>query len=420
MNPTHAGPRRSRSAWIYPVLFLPALATCADRPQAAVITVSDSAGVTIIEHGPLDEALAVWSVADSAETTIGRRPDEPPHLFSKVIGAVRLSDGRIVVGDELTREARYFDPRGEHLLTVGGQGEGPGELRFLYAVDRMPGDTVVLGGWPIGYRYWFDQEGRFLSRPMLGPWFPGQLGRTLPDGSLLLDSYPSGSLGNEVETWIARGEDPTMRPRGVVERVDRLGRSSHDTIAAIVGAEYLKSGTWPGRLAVHTLPSSTTTLVTWDDDQIYTANTGRPEIRVFGYEGGLERLIRWEVEPVAVTSADRDAFRQAVIARLRNPAQQRPHYERWLSDVEWPEVRHAFDTVLSDQDGRLWIKESAPADADPSDWLIFGTDGRALARVELPGGVRVLFIDGTHLVGTSVDDLDVPTIRVWRLNAGPG
>jgi hypothetical protein len=105
-----------------------------------------------------------------------------------VVGAVRLSDGRIVVADGLSREARYFDVGGEALQTVGGQGEGPGELRFLYSIDLIPGDTVVLGGWPIGYRYWFDEDGVFVNRPMLGPWFPGLLGRTLDDGSLLLDS----------------------------------------------------------------------------------------------------------------------------------------------------------------------------------------------------------------------------------------
>lgn len=100
---------------------------------------------------------------------------------------------------------------------MGGGGVGPGEVRFLFSVDRVRGDTVVVGGWPIGSPYWFDEEGSFVRDQLLGPWYPGMLGRTLPDGSLILDTYDFGSYGNTLENWAANGPDEDIRPAGIVE-----------------------------------------------------------------------------------------------------------------------------------------------------------------------------------------------------------
>ena len=144
------------------------VAACGPADRSAVATVRESAGVRIVEHATGFDGLDRWSLAKPPDAIIGILANEDPgHQFTEIRGAVRLSDSRIVVGDWGSREARYFDPSGNHLLTVGGAREGPGELRFLYVVDRLPGDTLVLGGWPIGSRYWFDERGEFIRNQAL-------------------------------------------------------------------------------------------------------------------------------------------------------------------------------------------------------------------------------------------------------------
>jgi hypothetical protein len=93
--------------------------------------VRDSAGVRIVEN-----ARPVWAPAEalrlslSPALVIGTRP-EPSYELSRVAGAARLSDGRIVIADGGSLQLRFFDSQGVFSNAVGGPGEGPGEFRRI-------------------------------------------------------------------------------------------------------------------------------------------------------------------------------------------------------------------------------------------------------------------------------------------------
>ena len=166
-------------------------------------------------------------------------------------------------------------PRGSPPPHRRGIWGGPGEIRSLYNVDRVRGDTLVIDGWPIGSRYWFDERGAFVRNQALGPWFPGMLGRTLPDGSLILDTYEFGSYGNTLETWAANGPDEDIRPAGVVELVSADG-SSVDTLGPILGESWHKTGQLRVNFAMHALPFTPIGLVAWSADHVFIGHTERP------------------------------------------------------------------------------------------------------------------------------------------------
>jgi len=105
-------------------------------------------------------ALAIWVEAGRAEcataqamdyvasrepvAAIGGRDEREAHRLHWAESALRLSDGRIVVGDVGSQELRFFDARGEHLRSVGGPGEGPGEFEGPWTMTRVRGDTVAV------------------------------------------------------------------------------------------------------------------------------------------------------------------------------------------------------------------------------------------------------------------------------------
>ncbi|WP_419943063.1 hypothetical protein [Candidatus Palauibacter sp.] len=60
--------------------------------------------------------------------SIGTAGGDPAYELFRVGGAMRLSDGRIVVANAGTGELRVYDPDGIHLASWGGQGDGPGEF----------------------------------------------------------------------------------------------------------------------------------------------------------------------------------------------------------------------------------------------------------------------------------------------------
>ena len=59
---------------------------------------------------------------------IGERDGESPYLFSRVRGAVRVPDGRIVVLEGESLEIRVFGPDGTHHVSFGRRGDGPLEF----------------------------------------------------------------------------------------------------------------------------------------------------------------------------------------------------------------------------------------------------------------------------------------------------
>ena len=318
-----------------------------------------------------------------------------------------------MVGDWGSGEARYFDREGHHLLTVGGSGEGPGEIRSLYNVDRVRGDTLVIDGWPIGSRYWFDERGAFVRNQALGPWFPGMLGRTLPDGSLILDTYEFGSYGNTLETWAANGPDEDIRPAGVVELVSADG-SSVDTLGPILGESWHKTGQLRVNFAMHALPFTPIGLVAWSADHVFIGHTERPEVHVYSLSGSLVRVIRWAAETVAVGGGDRDAFREDVMSGVRRPAQE-PFYRRWLAEISYPDTRPSFSALISDEEGFLWVRPSVPAEAEDVAWTVHGPDGQANATLSMPAHLEVLDVDVTHVLAGWKDDLDVEYVSSYRI-----
>lgn len=407
----HIAPRLVR--WVLGLSLLTGTVVC--DPEVASIgpAVRDSAGIRIVEHAA-GFALATWTLDAESEATIGDRADEDvAHQFTQIRGAVRLSDGRIVVGDWGSREARYFDAAGNHLYTVGGRGEGPGELRNLYSVDRVRGDTLVIGGWPIGSRYWFDENGDFVRNQALGPWFPGMLGRTLVDGSLVIDTYEFGSHGNTLENWAANGTEPDLRPEGIVELVSADGQRT-DTIGTIKAAKWHKVGELRQGFAMHVLPFSPIGLVAWSRDHVFIGQTEIAEVRAFDMQGSLAMILRWVPDEVSVTSADRSAFADGVLDGTRREGQV-PFLRRWLSEISYPDKKPPFAAMISDEDGNLWIRPSVRRDSESVRWTVYGPDGQALAHIDTPSDLTVFDVDATHLLAKRTDEFDVETVLSYRV-----
>ena len=391
------------------------LAGCAAEPPAVMVVSRDSVGIEIVENTAVrSSGLDQWQFSAEPVLEIGTVEGDPNQEFNGVIGAVRLSDGRILVGDRGSRELRFFDEEGNHRLTVGGPGEGPGEFGRLAAIDVLPGDTVVASDWPVGTLTWFDPLGGYVDKTRLGPFWPGLIGRTMADGSLLVDDYERGSYGNELEWWAATGQESHFRPTGVVVRVTRDG-SSVDTLGEIVGEEWYKIGKLRQGLTIHAAPFARTTQVAWNRDRFFVGETGRPEVEVYRLDGALVQIVRWEAEPTPVTGDDHDVFRDEVLNGLTRP-NRRPDYERWLAAVPYPESKPFFRELAADPSGHLWVQPWERGSEDRNRWLVFAPSGRLTAEVEVPAAHTILDLGTDYAVTVWKDDLDLEYVRIYHVS----
>ena len=100
--------------------------------------------VHIVENPAVSAAETIWRLVPEPVFSLGGSGVVEELSLFEVAGALRLTDGRIVVADGGSRTLKVFDPAGEFVRAAGGPGEGPGEFRALNHLARLPGDSVVM------------------------------------------------------------------------------------------------------------------------------------------------------------------------------------------------------------------------------------------------------------------------------------
>jgi hypothetical protein len=98
---------------------------CSGGAEPDDTTVTDSAGVRIVEHGAPPADLAEWVLDHAAAVDFATTPDIG-NLF-RVVEAVRLADGGVAVADAGNFRVVLFDASGSPRHVEGGEGDGPGE-----------------------------------------------------------------------------------------------------------------------------------------------------------------------------------------------------------------------------------------------------------------------------------------------------
>lgn len=112
--------------------------------SASAQQVRDSGGIRIVSYARNDAPKQHWTLDSKPLLEIGGVADEGPTSFARIVGAARLSDGRIAVANAQPSEIRMFSASGAFLRSLGRNGEGPGEFnqrlfRLLRADDSLIG-----------------------------------------------------------------------------------------------------------------------------------------------------------------------------------------------------------------------------------------------------------------------------------------
>jgi len=397
-----------------------ALTACAAPPDAATRTSGaagrDSAGIRIIDNTSVSPRAA-WSVSSTPALEIGAvQGGDPAALLDGVVGATRMSDGRIVIANGGTRELRFFSAQGQHLRSAGGQGQGPGEFRWLRRLGRIAGDTLIAADFRPGTLAWFDAAGNYLFTTLdsIRGVEPPLI---LTDGSLLEPLYESGGFGGEWESFAIRRrqaeQDGFFRPAFDLVRIAR-GNARRDTLGRFHSFELFKVHTEGPADATRMRPFARGTLLAFGPGRIYVAHSDSFDIRVYQEPATLTMRIRKPVASAPLLPMDRDAIEQ-LVARESPHEPRRTWMRRWLAEVPWPEAKPAIRALQGDALGYLWVAESARSDAPAETWSVFDPRGELLTTLELPAGLETFEIGTDYLLGLWRDPLGVEFIRLYTL-----
>ena len=362
-----------------------ALGTC-DSPSESRTTIrTDSAGI------PITTALAPqwgsgegWTISEEPLLEIGAVDGSDEYLLDGVIGAVRLSNGDIVLGEWASGELRRYDRNGTFMWRTGGQGEGPGEHAFLTFVGSLPGDSVVT--------------------------YDGALGRVQIFG-------PEGVVARTMRIESPWSGFPPTRVVGVSER--RLVMTFRDLEGEIpVGVVR-----WPGiRITTFSLDDgAVATLMDIPGAEQYITRT-ESSITYRGYEfgrgpqlamtGGRLALVDTEVFSVRSVSLD-DGATTAILRRdelaREVTSEDVEAYVEWMArrnvayggyseeqaEASKPVWRKApmaptlpvLGSIRLDAAGNLWVEPFAVYGSERSPFEVYAPDGTWLGSVATPPGL---------------------------------
>ena len=390
--------------------FLPlVLAACDPAPDSSLTARSDSAGIPITTAlVPLWGPGEGWTLRDEPLVEIGAVWGPEEYLLDGVTGAVRLSDGGIVLGERTSGELRRYDRNGTFVWRTAGQGEGPGEhqrLRFLF---RLPGDSVVTWDIALDRIQVFGPDGRVArSRRIESPWSGltarGVIGVSDRQIVLTFSDYresPAGVVrwpGVRIATWSL--DDGTVRELVSVPGGEQYVTRGDERISQMV-YEFGKGPRWsvmPGRLAIVDTESFSIRSVSLDN-------------------GTTTAILRRDVPIREVTSEHVEAFVEWMAHRnivyggysQEQAEASKPGWRKRPMASTLP----VLESILLDAAGNLWVEPYSLPGASTPPPEVYAPDGTWLGTVALPPGRGGLVANGGLEIG---DDY---VLGVWRGEQG--
>ncbi|HSR14783.1 MAG TPA: hypothetical protein VLL51_03480, partial [Gemmatimonadales bacterium] len=369
-------------------ILLPA-AACGGERGAAVPTVRDSAGITIVENaGTVWAEGRGWTVADTPTVSIGGLEGEAAADMSGIIGVVRLSDDRLAVANGAGPDIRFFDPAGAHLRTSGRKGSGPGEFQTLAGLFGFDGDSLLAADMLTRRMAVLAPDGSAAREFTLGGAGGMQVGEqsvslaipvgAFPDGSVLgmaqafrINQAPAGAY-RDTAAYVVFGPDGAVRDTAI-----RMpGIEMEQVTMNFMGREFTAPQPVPlGRITTLAVRSGT----------IAAARNDRYEIEVHSADGALVRLVRVAMAPRPVTDADQAAHRKEQLNVLANapgmgavPEPLKQQLRARIEQVKYPATYPYVQEMRYDPDGNLWVGEVQPAGTTVRVYAVFDTTGALL------------------------------------------
>lgn len=382
---------------------------CQPHDESSSVAVRDSAGVRIVENsGNNWPDGRGWRLASQPVLDIGASEGDPDYQLFRVVGALRLSDDRIVIANAGTGELLYYESSGRFISKSGGKGSGPGEFQGLTWLGRLGADTLVAFDWRNRRISIFDPNGNFVRSATLDALAPA------PPSHVYVGLFSDGSLLVGAQHLFASG---TIRT-GVYDdtifhvRFDPRG-ATYDTIGRQPGARSYVLAHDDG-LELMPLPFGRRPRTAAHEDGYYFGRGDSYAIDEYSAEGGLERSIRWSQSNEEVTADDKDRYVQRSLEGIDDEAERRM-IENLLANIPYPETMPAYAELHLDSEDHLWVGDYRKPGDESRRFTVFDPDGRMLGRIELPDRFTIHQIGPDFVLGSWTDEMDVEHVKLYAL-----
>lgn len=348
----------------------------------------------------------VWTVG-SPSVTLAQGPGSD---FFQVAGAVRLSDGRLVVGDGGSSQVRYFAPDGRHLGSVGGRGEGPGEFALMESLGPAGGDSVWVYDYGAGRISILAPDGATARTASVQPPLSAgiMVGRRSDGSFVMAQMWGSGDPAEPMREGLVRAAT-------VVAAYGADGRLL-DTLTSVLGREVFQRMEG-ARMTMGAVPFAHTASHALLGDDLVVGDQVAYELEVVGPAGDALSHLRWSGPSLELEADEVGRWRDDQVAAA--PAADRAAVLARLAGTPVPGSRPAFGRMLVDALGLLWVAQYAHPAQEARRWNVLDAEGRWLAGVDVPPGFRPFQMGRDWILGVARDALDVERLELRPLQRGP-
>lgn len=336
----------------------------------------------------LIEDLRIGSVEGGGPTTFG------------LVNAIAVDGwGRIFVLDRQAQEIRVFEADGAYVRTIGRPGGGPGEFRQAYGmfVDSLERLWVVDSRNP-QYSV-FDSSGTYLS---------GYRREVTRYGFMW-----EGALLSSGDLWDLTGVPVGDSRRGALVRFDStVGWSDtlvlHEPDLEIPVYDFRDARGIGMMLGVPFAPA-----YYWVLDPrgfVWAGVSTTYRLARVRLDGDTVMYVGRAHSPVPVTDAERDS----ALAPIRDQAG-----DRFVDPGFIPDNKPAFDKLVPDEDGFLWVVRALPHGEAGSALDVFDPEGRFLGTVQSPVTISryaPTVVRRNAIYAMVRDELEVPYVVRLRID----
>jgi len=399
------------------IAFLAGLASCVDGSSGASpprVTRADSAGIEIVTTETAAADVPVFATLDSTPgLRLGAVDGTAEEQFGSVRDLAPLADGGVAVLDGQAAEIRVFGPDGTFLRTVGHKGEGPGELSSPGNLSRLAEDSLAVWDYRTGRITVFAPDGTLgreatvafdgYGRPFAASFFP--------DGRMVgMSLYNAGSFSGD--------EKMTFQQDSAVLVVNAADGSLVDTVDVLPNSETLRTVRASGQMvsvSMTTTRFGRSSVFAAHPDGVWSGFGDHYEIRLHdAADGHVTRILRAPGLDRHLTNAEADQILEASLAEAEKPEERRAAQE--VNDLSpRPELRPAYDRLVIDDQGRLWLRGWEGTAPETFRWWVFAPDAALLGYVDVPGNFRLVAVTGDQAWGVTHDDLDVSYVVRYGL-----
>jgi len=296
---------------------------------------------------------------------------------------------------------------------------------MIFRAWAVPGDTLVVYDPVVGRISYLDSAGDLISTHQYQP-VRGIVGEASPN--IVLGRFADGSFmarPNSDRPWDESG-DGIVRPPFALVRV-ASDASDGDTIAVLAGSAYYFLGTMEGMPDWRSQPHGAQTFAVANGETVLVSDTDALAARELDLDGREIRRYSRRLARTPVLDTDWDAIRDQRIKSFRETQERSGREEGDFVDRNIREIRRAFaeiqrpeffpthDELRVDLSGNVWLRHFAQLPAPTRTWSVFSETGPFLGEVTVPSAFRITEIGADWILGVWRDELDVESVREFRL-----